>query len=451
MTDIALIVLAAGKGTRMKSEQPKVMHRAAGCTLLGHVLQSASSVGANRVAVVIGPEMEQVGLEAQRLVPNATIVEQAQQLGTGDAVKSCRDSLGEFHGSIIILYGDVPLVRPDTIKRLISTLSNEVPVVVLGFTPPEPSGYGRLILDDNGFVTAVREELDATPEERQIKICNSGILAASSPLIWRLIANLKNENAKGEYYLTDVVELAVAQGLKVALVEAEETEVMGVNDRRQLAKVESELQDRYRKAAMAAGVTLVAPETVFFSSDTKLGTDVIVEPHVFFGPGVEVGNEARILAFCYMENTKIGDGARVGPFARLRPGTVIGAGAHIGNFVEIKNSVIGAGSKANHLSYLGDTDLGPRSNVGAGTITCNYDGFDKRRTEVGADVFVGANTALVAPVKVGDGVNIAAGSVITKDVPAHALAIARASQEVREGWASRYREMKRARKKAISK
>jgi bifunctional UDP-N-acetylglucosamine pyrophosphorylase / glucosamine-1-phosphate N-acetyltransferase len=445
MTDIAIVVLAAGKGTRMKSDLPKVLHRAAGRSLLGHVLHAARALSPVRAVVVTGPDMPGVEAETRRVMPAAAFAVQAEPRGTGHAVMQAETCLRDFEGTILVLYGDAPLVTPDTLRALVAT-GHEM--AVLGFEAANPKGYGRLLRDRRGHVSAIREELDATPEERETKLCNSGLIAISSRVLWRLLPRLGNANAKGEYYLTDLVELAAAEGRTVALATCCESEVAGVNDRLQLAAVEREFQGRYRRRHMLNGVTLVAPETVFFSADTILGRDVVIEPNVTIGPGVVIGDNVEILSFSHIEGATIASGAHIGPYARLRPGADIGPDAHIGNFVEVKKAVIGKGAKANHLTYIGDARVGAGSNIGAGTITCNYDGFEKHLTDIGENVFVGSNTALVAPVKVGDGANIAAGSVINKDVPADSLAMTRAALEVREGWAARYREIKRARKAA---
>jgi bifunctional UDP-N-acetylglucosamine pyrophosphorylase/glucosamine-1-phosphate N-acetyltransferase len=359
-----------------------------------------------------------------------------------------REALAGFTGKVLVLYGDVPLIEAATASKL--ALSNDA-MAVLGFEPESPKGYGRLIRNPAGQVIAIREELDATPEERKIGLCNSGILSIDADLLWKLLPRLSDNNAKHELYLTDLVGLTVAEGLAVGLEVCPAAEVAGVNDRIQLAGIEAELQRRYRRQHMLNGATLVSPETVYFSADTIIGQDVVIEPHVIFGPGVTVGDGAEILGFSHFTQSRIGAGARVGPFARLRPGADIGENAHIGNFVEIKNSTIGKGAKANHLSYIGDASVGSKTNVGAGTIVCNYDGYEKHRTEIGAEVFIGSNTSLVAPLKIGDGANIAAGSVVTKEVPANALAISRVEQQVREGWAIKYREIRKARKAAKAK
>ncbi|MBI2719813.1 MAG: bifunctional UDP-N-acetylglucosamine diphosphorylase/glucosamine-1-phosphate N-acetyltransferase GlmU [Rhizobiales bacterium] len=451
MNNIAIVVLAAGMGTRMRSDLPKVLHRAAGRSLFDHVLMAARDLDPARVVVVMGPAMNAVADAARAVFPAAAAVVQEQRLGTGHAVMMAKDRLAGFSGTILVLYGDAPLVRPETLKDLCARQAAAGSLAVLGFEAHNPHGYGRLITDASRHIVVIREELDATPAERNIKLCNSGIIAIDSGLLWRLLPNLGKANAKGEYYLTDIVHLAAAAGQPAALAQCPESEVMGVNDRAQLAAVERAFQERYRLKHMLAGVTLTDPATVHFSADTEIAADVLIEPHVVFGPGVRVASGVEILGFSHIEGAVIAEGARIGPFARLRPGAEIGANAHVGNYVEVKKAMIGEGAKVNHLSYIGDAKVGAKSNIGAGTITCNYDGFDKHPTDIGANVFVGSNTALVAPVKVGDGVNIAAGSVITRDIPADALAIARAEQVVREGAAARYRQLKRARKAARTK
>ena len=450
MAEIALIVLAAGKGTRMKSALPKVMHRVAGRTLLGHVLSSATGLLPKQVVVVVGPDMDAVGVEAQSYFPGCSIAVQQERKGTAHAVSMAKDSLAGFSGTILVLYADVPLIQTVSIKSLAAKVDADTAAAVLGFEAVDPHGYGRLFKTKGGSIGAIREELDTSPQEKKISLCNSGIFAVNSEVLWKMLPQIKNENAKQEYYLTDLVEL-VAKAFRVGLVTCPEAEVAGVNDRVQLAAIEAKLQAQYRRNAMLGGATLVAPDTVYFSADTKIGTDVVIEPNVFFGPGVTVGDSVHIMANSHLEGTAIGSGAHIGPFARLRPGAEIGEDAHIGNFVEVKKAVIGKGAKANHLTYIGDAKVGAGSNIGAGTITCNYDGFEKHLTDIGDNVFVGSNTALVAPVKIGDGANIAAGSVITEDVPADSLAINRAELRVKEGWASRYRKMKEARKAAKAK
>jgi bifunctional UDP-N-acetylglucosamine pyrophosphorylase / glucosamine-1-phosphate N-acetyltransferase len=402
MTEIAIIVLAAGKGTRMKSALPKVMHRAAGRSLLGHVLHAAKALAPAEAVVVVGPGMEAVAVEARGVFPGMRTAIQEDRLGTAHAVSMAKPALGSFSGTVLVLYGDVPLIGTESLAKL-AQLAGRSGMAVLGFEAAAPQGYGRLIRDASGHVTAIREELDATVEERAITLCNSGIIAVSSERLWPLLAKVGNGNAKGEYYLTDLVELAAADGIACELAICPEAEVAGVNDRVQLSAIEATLQEIYRRRHMLNGATLTAPETVFFSADTLIGQDVVIGPHVVFGPGVTVEDGAEILAFSHLEGAHVGAGARIGPYARLRPGAEIGADAHIGNFVEVKKAVIGQGAKANHLSYIGDARVGAGTNIGAGTITCNYDGYEKHLTDIGANVFVGSNTALVAPVKVGDG------------------------------------------------
>jgi bifunctional UDP-N-acetylglucosamine pyrophosphorylase/glucosamine-1-phosphate N-acetyltransferase len=446
MTDIAIIVLAAGKGTRMKSNHPKVLHRVAGRSLLGHVLDAARALDPCEAVVVTGPDMDAVWVEARKFFPDSRRAMQVDRLGTGHAVSVAQEALANFSGTVVVLYGDVPLISAPTLLKLTETAGEGI--AVLGFEADDPRGYGRLIQDEQGQVIRIREELDAGPAERMIRLCNSGIIAINAGLLWSLLPKLNNTNAKGEYYLTDLVELATAAGTPCRLASCPEEEVAGVNDRIQLSGIEETLQNLYRRRHMLNGVTLVAPATVFFSVDTVIGEDVVVEPHVVFGPGVIVGNGVEILSFSHIEGATVASGARIGPYARLRPGADIGEDAHVGNFVEVKKSVIGKGAKANHLTYIGDARIGAGTNIGAGTITCNYDGYEKHLTNIGADVFVGSNTSLVAPVTVGDGASIAAGSVVTRDVPPNALAIGRVDLEIREGWAKRYREMKAARKAA---
>ncbi|MFN4142994.1 bifunctional UDP-N-acetylglucosamine diphosphorylase/glucosamine-1-phosphate N-acetyltransferase GlmU [Aestuariivirga sp.] len=450
MTGNAIVVLAAGKGTRMKSSLPKVLHRAGGRSLLGHVLHAARQLAPDRAVIVAGPGMDAVSAEARRIFPDVAVATQEERHGTAHAVSMAKSALADFRGTVLVLYGDVPLIAAETLMRL-AGLAEEEGMAVLGFEAQNPHGYGRLIRNAAGQVVAIREELDASEGERALTLCNSGIIAIDAALLWSLLPKIGNANAKGEYYLTDLVALAAAAGRPCALATCPEAEVSGVNDRTQLAEIEARLQAAYRRLHMLNGATLVAPDTVFFSADTVLGQDVVVEPHVVFGPGVTVEDGVEILAFSHLEGSRIGRGARIGPYARLRPGAEIGREAHVGNFVEVKKAVIGEGAKANHLSYIGDARVGAKSNIGAGTITCNYDGFEKHLTDIGENVFVGSNTALVAPVKVGDGASIGAGSVITRNVPADALAMTRAELELREGWAARYRDIKAAKKAARKK
>ncbi|MBS7539920.1 bifunctional UDP-N-acetylglucosamine diphosphorylase/glucosamine-1-phosphate N-acetyltransferase GlmU [Ancylobacter lacus] len=441
MRSLLVVVLAAGEGTRMASRLPKVLHKVAGRSMVGHVVEAAGRAGAARLAVVVGPGREDVAAAARAAAPAGVGVEvfvQAERLGTAHAVLAARAALSGPVDDVVVMYGDTPLVRPETIAALRAPLAAGAAVSVLGFRPAYPTGYGRLLTRD-GDLVAIREEKDASPEERQVGLCNAGLMAFDGAVALALLERIGNANAKGEYYLTDAVEVARGLGRAAAVVEAEVAEVAGVNTRAQLAEAESLLQQRLRAAAMAGGATLIAPETVFFSPDTRLGRDVVVEPNVVFGPGVSVEDDVTIRAFSHIEGAHVGRGAIVGPFARLRPGAALGEGVHIGNFVEIKASDLAAGVKVNHLSYVGDSSVGANTNIGAGSITCNYDGFRKHRTVIGADVFIGTNTLLVAPVRVGDGAYTATGGVITDDVPADALAVARARQVNKEGFASRLR------------
>jgi bifunctional UDP-N-acetylglucosamine pyrophosphorylase / glucosamine-1-phosphate N-acetyltransferase len=396
--------------------------------------------------VVHGPGMDNVSKEALRHLPQASFAEQTERKGTGHAVLMAQAAFKAFKGIALVLYGDVPLVETEDLKRLLAKVDAEHPMAVLGFVTDIPKGYGRLITKRDETIVAIREELDASPDEKQITLCNSGIIAIESDCLWRLLPKIKGNNAKGEIYLTDLVELVNSEGRKVALERCDESSVLGVNDRLQLSGIEKILQIKYRKAAMQNGATLVDPESVYFSADTIVGRDVVIEPNVIFGPGVRVGDNTVILGHSHIEGAVIGNGARVGPFARLRPGAEIGANAHIGNFVEIKKADIGEGAKVNHLSYVGDAVVGKASNIGAGTITCNYDGYEKHVTRIGANVFVGSNSALVAPVTIGDGANIAAGTVVTKNVPGDALAVARPEFNIKEGWAKSYRAILAAKK-----
>jgi bifunctional UDP-N-acetylglucosamine pyrophosphorylase / glucosamine-1-phosphate N-acetyltransferase len=446
MTGIAIVVLAAGLGTRMKSSLPKVLHKAANRSLLGHVLATASELRPLRTVVVHGPGMESVKKEALVYVPEAVFAEQSERKGTGHAVSVTRQALKIFGGTVLILYGDVPLIRAASLRKLVAKVNAAQPMAVLGFQADDPRGYGRLLVNAREKIVAIREELDASPEEKSITLCNSGIIAIESDHLWELLPKLSDKNAKGELYLTDLVELVNKEGKQVGLEICESDEVQGVNDRVQLSQIEQRFQSRYRESVQRNGATLVDPDSVFFSADTIIGSDVVIEPHVVFGPGVIVSDRVEILAFSHIEGARIGAGARIGPMARLRPGAEIGENAHVGNFVEIKKAVLGAGAKANHLSYIGDAVVGAGSNIGAGTITCNYDGYEKHTTTIGENVFVGSNTALVAPVTLGDGANVAAGSVITKDVPADALAITRPELQIMAGWAKSYRAIKAAKK-----
>ena len=444
---VAAIVLAAGKGTRMKSDLHKVLHPLAGRPMLLHLLASVQALAPARMVVVVGAGREQV--EAAVAPVGATIAHQADQLGTGHAVAQAEAALAGFDGDVLILYGDVPLVRAGTLRAMRDRLhADDAPAaVVLGFRPADPGAYGRIIADADGRIAKMVEYKDASPEERAETLCNSGLMAVRSADLFALLARVDNDNAAGEYYLPDIVMLAAADGRPSAVVETDAHEVTGVNSRAELAALEGAWQQTRRAVAMAEGVTLVAPETVWFAHDTKLGRDVTIEPNVVFGPGVTIADRATIHAFSHVEGAIVGEGTSVGPFARLRPGAVMERGSRIGNFVEMKKAVLGPGAKANHLTYLGDADVGADANVGAGTITCNYDGFFKYRTEIGAGAFIGSNSALVAPVKIGAGAIVGAGSVVTRDVEAGALAVARGAQEARLGWATRFREKMAAKKR----
>ena len=423
----------------MKSAFEKVLHPLGGMPLLAHVMASAKSAGFADQAVVLGPDMER----ASRLVTEADgaakIFIQKEQNGTADAVLAAREALEAGTGNVIVLYGDTPLLLSKTLDRLAAALEQGADLAVLGFEAREPAGYGRLITDQQGALIAIREDKDASEEERAIRLCNSGVMAFRRDNMLALLDAIGNDNAKGEYYLTDAVEIARARGLQTVAVACDEDETLGVNTRAELAAAEAILQHRLRQAAMAEGATLIAPETVYLSADTRLGQDVLIEPHVMIGAGVAVGAGATIKAFSHLEGATIAERATVGPFARLRPGAEIGPGARIGNFVEVKNAVLEEGAKVNHLSYVGDAHVGAGANIGAGTITCNYDGFDKHRTLIGEGAFIGSNSSLIAPVKIGKGAYVGSGSAISKNVADDALAVTRASQEERPEWAAKVR------------
>jgi bifunctional UDP-N-acetylglucosamine pyrophosphorylase/glucosamine-1-phosphate N-acetyltransferase len=446
MTEFAALVLAAGKGTRMRSSLPKVLHQIANRPMIRHVLDAVAPLAPARTIVVLAPGMDDV---AAAVAPAVTVV-QREQLGTAHAVAAARADLAGFAGDVLVLYGDVPLVTTATLKALLAERRRvpEAAAVVLGLRLAEPGAYGRLVVDPDGTLGAIVEAADATPAQRAITLCNSGLMALDGKRLFALLDGIGKDNAKGEHYLTDLVAAARAQGLVCRAIEAPADELMGVNSRADLAAAEAAMQRRLRAQAMEAGVTLVAPETVFFSADTRIGRDSVVGPFVVFGPEVEVGEAVAIPAFCHIVGARIGDHASIGPFARLRPGAELGAEVHLGNFVEVKNSQLEAGVKANHLAYIGDSTVGAGTNVGAGTITCNYDGIEKFRTEIGRGVFLGTNVSLVAPVAVGDGAFVAAGSVITGDVPADAMAIARGRQVVKDGRAKEWRDERRRAKAA---
>ena len=440
------VVLAAGEGTRMRAARPKVLHEVAGRSLLAHVLDAVRAAGGLSVAVVIGPAAGAVASEAARVAAAAEIFVQVERLGTAHAVLAAREAIARGFDDLLVIFGDTPLVSAQTLMRLRQVVAGGAAVAVLGFRPRDPGGYGRLVVAD-GELLAIHEEIDASAAERAIDLCNGGLMAFAGSSALAILERIGNDNRKREFYLTDAVAIARAMKLRTVAIETEEDEVRGINTKAQLAQTEAAMQQRLRAAALEAGVTLVAPETVFLSSDTKFGRDVVVEPFVVFGPGVTVEDNALIRSFTHLDRAHIGKGALVGPYARLRPGAHLGQDVHIGNFVEVKEATIEAGAKANHLAYIGDARLGAGSNFGAGAIICNYDGAAKHRTDIGKGTFIGSNAALVAPVKVGDGAYVATGSVITHDVPPDALAIARSRQIVKEEWAARWRDLKAAKKK----
>lgn len=445
MSGLAVVILAAGMGTRMKSDLPKVLHRAAGRSLLGHVLYAARALAPRHMVVVHGPGHNAIISETTSIIPDARFAEQKDRRGTGHAVMMAEGVLKDFTGTVLVLFGDAPLIQSDAMRDVLAVKEAGKRMAIMGFRAVNPFGYGRLIMENDNLV-AIREHKDASVAERAIDLCNAGVMAVGSHHLWPMLHKLSPANAQGELYLTDVVELMHNAGQACAVCLCPEADTAGVNDRVQLAAIEAEMQKRLRQKAMLNGATLVDPATTYFSADTKLGQDVVIEPNVFFGPGVVVDDDVVIFANSHIEGARIRRGARIGPFARLRPGADIGENAHVGNYVEIKKSKLGKGAKANHLSYIGDAVVGAGSNIGAGTITCNYDGYEKHLTEIGENVFVGSNTALVAPVKIGAGANIAAGSVVSADVPADALAITRPPLEIKDGWAKRYRAAKQARK-----
>jgi bifunctional UDP-N-acetylglucosamine pyrophosphorylase / glucosamine-1-phosphate N-acetyltransferase len=447
MTDrFAAIVLAAGEGSRMQSALPKILHEIAGRPMIRHVLAALEPLAPEATVVVLGRDAEQV---AAAVAPAATVTQHPPR-GTGDAVRCARSALQDRLAAlddVLVLFGDAPLLQTATLARLLAARrAAKAAVAIAAMRPADPTPYGRLVLGADGGVERIVEAKDASAEERAIGLCNGGIMAIAAEHVFGLVDRIGDNNAKREFYLTDIVEIARGRGLTCTHVELPAEEVLGVNTRAELAAAEALVQDRLRRRAMAAGATLIAPETVFFSTDTRLGRDVVVEPHVVFGSGVSVADNARIRSFSHLDGATIAEGAIVGPFARLRPGAVLERDVHVGNFVEVKASRLRAGAKANHLSYLGDSDIGSQTNIGAGTITCNYDGFNKQVTTIGARVFIGSHTALVAPVTVGDGAYIATGSVITTDVPADALTIARARQVDKPGRAAELRTKFKAKK-----
>ncbi len=427
------IVLAAGEGTRMRSSLPKVMHKLAGRSMLAHVLAAVRDAGTEAVAVVVGPNSDAVADEAKRELPKAQVFVQTERRGTAHAVLSARKAIEKGADDILVIFADTPLVSADTLKRLRGAIDHHASIAVLGFRPQNPAGYGRLIMRGHRLV-AIREDKDASEIERRIDLCNGGLMALRGDVALEILGRIGDANTKREFYLTDAVAIADGMALEAVALETTEDEVRGINTKAQLADTEDALQWRLRDAAMDAGVTMLAPETVFLCADTKFGADVTVEPNVVFGPGVVVEDNALIRAFSHLEGAHVGKGATVGPFARLRPGAKLGAKSRVGNFVEVKAAELGEGAKVNHLAYIGDGSVGDGANIGAGTIFCNYDGKAKHRTEVGKGAFVGSNSALVAPVKIGTDAYVGSGSVITDDVPSGALALGRGRQVNKAGW-----------------
>jgi bifunctional UDP-N-acetylglucosamine pyrophosphorylase/glucosamine-1-phosphate N-acetyltransferase len=444
------VVLAAGEGTRMRSALPKVLHPVAGQSLLSHVLHAAPNGAGNSLAVVVGPDHAAVADEARQQRPDASTFIQRERLGTAHALLAAREAIARGADDLLVAFGDTPLISAETFERLRAPLKNGATLAVLGFRAADPTGYGRLVVED-GKLTEIVEQADASEAQRRIPLCNAGVMAFCGRKALSILDKIGNANNKGEYYLTDAVTIVRREGLEAVVIETSEDEVRGINTKAQLAEAESVMQAKLRKAALDAGVTLIAPETVYLAADTKFGSDVTIEPFVVIGPGVTIEDGAVIHSFSHIVQATIGKKASVGPYARLRPGTSLGEGARIGNFVETKAATLEAGVKVNHLSYVGDAHVGANSNLGAGTITCNYDGFSKHKTLIGNGAFIGTNSSLVAPVKIGAGAYIGSGSVITKDVPDDALAVERSQQINREGGAKRYREMKTRPKAAKAK
>jgi bifunctional UDP-N-acetylglucosamine pyrophosphorylase/glucosamine-1-phosphate N-acetyltransferase len=443
MTDqrrFAVVILAAGQGTRMRSDTHKVLHPIASRPLLLHLLDRVDALGADKRVVVVGKGRDQV--EVALNGRDVTVAHQAEQKGTGHAVQQAAETLAGYGGAVLVLYGDTPFVEADTLRRMIDRLDGDggPGVVVLASTPADPAKYGRIILGEGDHIAKMVEFRDATEEERAVRLCNSGMMAVRAADLFRWLDKVGNDNAANEYYLPDIVNIAAAEGHEAVVIEGDPYEAAGVNSRAELAHLELEWQRRRREQALDEGATLIDPESVWFAYDTKLGRDVTVEPHVVFGPGVEIADGATIKAFSHIEGAIVGMKASIGPFARIRPGTRLADRTKVGNFVELKKAEVGEGAKVNHLSYVGDAQIGGGANIGAGTITCNYDGFGKYRTVIGAGAFIGSNTALVAPVTIGEGAVIGAGSVITEDVEADSLAVERSEQKGIAGWAKRFRE-----------
>lgn len=438
----AAVILAAGKSTRMKSSRSKVLHDVGGRSMLAWVAALARSVGVDQIVCVVGEANEDVRAAAEDLGLNIAV--QEPQLGTGHAVLAAKGALEDFDGDVAVLYADTPLIKTDTLESVFTALNTSSDIAVLGFEPDDPGAYGRLITQD-GELQAIVEAKDATPEQLTVRLCNSGVMAASKTDMFAGLSKVGNENAKGEYYLTDLVGILKSEGKRASAVKADATEVLGVNSRPDLAEAEAAFQHRMRESLMAAGVTLRDPATTYFAYDTDIAADAEIGANVVFGPGVTINAHAIIHPFCHLEGATIGAGAQIGPFARLRPGTEMGAGSKAGNFVETKKAKVGTGSKINHLTYIGDAVIGEGANIGAGTITCNYDGYFKHQTVIGDGAFVGSNSSLVAPVTIGAGAYLGSGGVITQDVPDDALAVARSKQVIKDGWGARYRKAQQAR------
>jgi len=447
----AVVILAAGQGTRMRSALPKALHPIAGAPMLHHAMRAGAALAPARTAIVVGHGSEAVAEAAHALDPGARICRQERRLGTGHAVLTAAEALAGFEGDLVVLFADTPFIRPETLAAISAKRAAGAELVALGFETDAPGKYGRLVLSAGDRLERIVEARDATAEELAIPICNSGVMAGDCRTVLDLLGRVGTDNAQGEVYLTDIVGLARAEGRDCRVVLCDAAETLGINDRVELAAAEAAFQARAREAAMLGGATLIAPETVHLAHDTRLGRDVVVEPHVVFGPAVEIAEGARVRAFCHIEQTRLGPGTVVGPFARLRGGAHLAEAARIGNFVEVKNAALGAGTKAMHLSYLGDAAVGAGANIGAGTITCNFDGESKNPTEIGPGAFIGTATALVAPVSVGANAYVATGTVVTRDVPEDALAIARTEQVNREGLAPRLRQKLAAKKAARPK
>lgn len=452
---LLIVILAAGKGTRMKSARPKVLHRLAGRSLLGHAIALSQAAQASSLAVVVGPDMEEVAIEARRLAPAAEIFVQQQQLGTAHAVLAARDAIARREGDCVVLFADTPLLRPETVVELRRSIGEAGGAAVLGFEAADPTGYGRLLTDASDALIAVREHGETSEAERKVRLCNSGVMAFRLPNLLSVLQQIGNANAKKEFYLTDAIEIARKEGARISVMRCAEEEVLGINSRDQLAAAEAIWQRQARLAAMRDGATMMAPDTVWLSWDTVIGRDVVIEPNVFIGRGVVIEDGVTIKANCHLDGIdrkssagiRLRAGAEIGPFARLRPGADIGPRAQLGNFVEVKNAVFEEGAKASHLTYVGDARVGAGANIGAGTITCNYDGFGKGHTEIGAGAFIGSNTALVAPISIGDNAYVGAGSVISgRNVEPGALAVVRGERRDQAGWVAKFRALMQKRK-----